>query len=190
MHYFSFLDGTGTDSTKVCWDTLRRTCVLVSSGIYESHSAFRCFQDAKGQCTFFRLRWDRIKFDKKHARTRYAKLVFVHLVGSVGHIVNFGASGARNLNALFFMIAWAWCGFHKNCARTRYTELVFLHLVRSIGHVVESGASGARNINALFFMLEWDRYRFDKKHVGTHYAELVFWYPEGSAGHIVYSVAS
>jgi hypothetical protein len=62
--------------------------------------------------------------------------VFLHLVGSAGHAVHSGASGAPNVDALFFMVEWAWCGFHKKCNGTRYTELVFLHSVGSAGHIV------------------------------------------------------
>jgi hypothetical protein len=42
---------------------------------------------------FFKLRWDRYGFDKKCIGTGYAELMFLHPVGSVGHIVYFGASG-------------------------------------------------------------------------------------------------
>jgi hypothetical protein len=38
------------------------------------------------------LGWDRFRFYKKRARTHYAKLVFFHLVGSAGHVVDSGAS--------------------------------------------------------------------------------------------------
>jgi hypothetical protein len=53
---------------------------------------------------FFMLRWDRFRFDKKGVGTRYAKLVFLYLVGSMGHLVNSGAFGAQNVNAVFFMV--------------------------------------------------------------------------------------
>jgi hypothetical protein len=40
------------------------------------------------------LRWDRYGFDKKHIGARYAKLVFLHAMGSAGHIVHSDASRA------------------------------------------------------------------------------------------------
>jgi hypothetical protein len=44
------------------------------------------------------LGWERYGFHKKPAETRYAKLVLLHLVGSMGHIVNYGASRVRNID--------------------------------------------------------------------------------------------
>jgi hypothetical protein len=82
------------------------------------------------------LKWARCGIDKKHAGTQYAKLVFLHLVGS--NVVHFGAFGAQNIEALFFMLRWVQCSFHKKCVRTCYTEVVFLHLVGYAGHVVHS----------------------------------------------------
>jgi hypothetical protein len=43
---------------------------------------------------FFLLGWDVDVFDQKRVRTHNTKLVcFLHLVGSVGHVVHSGASG-------------------------------------------------------------------------------------------------
>jgi hypothetical protein len=41
---------------------------------------------------FFMLRWDRNGFHKNCNGTRYVELLFLHLVGSVGDVVHFGAS--------------------------------------------------------------------------------------------------
>jgi hypothetical protein len=46
-------------------------------------------------------------------------------VGSVGHVVHSGASGARNIDARFFMLGWDWYGFDKKRIRTRCIQLVF-----------------------------------------------------------------
>jgi hypothetical protein len=96
------------------------------------------------------LGWARCDFHKKRTGTRYAELVFSHSVGYVGHVVLFGASRLRNIDAPVFMLGWARCDFHKMCTATRYTKLEFLHLMGSTGHVVYCVAFGARNIDALF----------------------------------------
>jgi hypothetical protein len=73
---------------------LRRTCVFASCVICGSRSAFRCIWGVKYRCTIFHARVGRCDFHKKHAGTRYNELVFLHLVGFVGHLVHSGASSA------------------------------------------------------------------------------------------------
>jgi hypothetical protein len=53
---------------------------------------------------FFMLGCDRNGFLKKRVETRYTKVVFLHPVGSTGHVMHFSASGVRNNDALFFML--------------------------------------------------------------------------------------
>jgi hypothetical protein len=73
--------------------------------------------------------WAQLGFHKKHTGTLYAELVFLHPVGFASHVVHFGTSEVRNVDALFFMLRWDQYGFHKKWAGTRYTQLMFLHTV-------------------------------------------------------------
>jgi hypothetical protein len=89
------------------------------------------------------LGWDRYGFYKKRARTWYAELVFLYLLGFMGHIVHSSAYGARIVDALFLMPVSIWYKYDKKRTGTRYAKLVFLHRVGTAGHVVHSVTSGA-----------------------------------------------
>jgi hypothetical protein len=69
--------------------------------------------------------------------------VFLHPIGSAGHVVQSGVSEARNIDALFFVLRWDWYGFDKKCTRTHYAELMFLHPLGSVGHILHFAASRA-----------------------------------------------
>jgi hypothetical protein len=69
--------------------------------------------------------WDLYGYGKMRAWTPYPKHVFLHPVGSAGHVVYNGASGAQNVHAMFFMLGWDRYEFDKKRVRTRYAELFF-----------------------------------------------------------------
>jgi hypothetical protein len=70
---------------------------LVQIKLIHSHRKIR-----PSECIL--LGWDRYRFNKKHAGIRYVELMFLHPVGSVGHVVHSSASGLQNVDALFFML--------------------------------------------------------------------------------------
>jgi hypothetical protein len=52
----------------------------------------------------FMLVWDQHGFHKKHVGTRYAEVVFLDPMGSVGHVVDSGVSKLQSVDALFVML--------------------------------------------------------------------------------------
>jgi hypothetical protein len=64
-------------------------------------------------------------------------------LGSIGHVVDFAASGARNIEVVFFMLCGDRYGFDKKRVGTHYAELVFLHPAQSAGQIVHSVVFGA-----------------------------------------------
>jgi hypothetical protein len=99
---FHALVGVFTEKTHR--DTLRRACVFASGGICGSRSGFRCVRVAKRRYSIFHARVGLVRILQKCVRTRYAELVFLHPVGSTGHVVHYVASGERNVDELFFML--------------------------------------------------------------------------------------
>jgi hypothetical protein len=52
------------------------------------------------------LGWAQCGFHKKCVISRYAELVFLHLVGYGGHIMHHDVSGLQNIDSLFFILGW------------------------------------------------------------------------------------
>jgi hypothetical protein len=75
-------------------DMSHQTFVFPFGGIYESRVCFGVSEVRNVDVLFFMLMWAWCGSPKKHVGTRYAELLFFHPMGSVGHVVRSGASGA------------------------------------------------------------------------------------------------
>jgi hypothetical protein len=76
------------------------TCVFAFGVICRTCSAFWCVRGVKRRHTVFMLRWDRYRFHKKHVETRYAELVSLFSVVSVGHVVHLCVCGVKHRHAI------------------------------------------------------------------------------------------
>jgi hypothetical protein len=70
------------------------------------------------------LDWDWCGFHKKHDRTSYIELSFLHPLGYAGHIVHSVHPRHETSMHYFFMLVWDRKGFHKKRAGTREAKLV------------------------------------------------------------------
>jgi hypothetical protein len=66
---------------------------LVESAGHVVHSGASMARNA--DTLFFIIGWAWCGFHKKRVGRRYSKLVFLHPVGSIGHVAHFGASGYK-----------------------------------------------------------------------------------------------
>jgi hypothetical protein len=117
---------------------------------------------------FFMLRWARCRFHKKRDGTRYAELVFLHLVGSAGHVVHNNASGVRIVDALIFHACVGLVQFPQKARRDRLSRTCVFHPVGSVGLIVHLVRSGRETSSHYFscsretgmpnfcFYIQWD----------------------------------
>jgi hypothetical protein len=94
------------------------------------------------RCIIFHARVAQCGFHKKHTGKRYAELVSLYLVGSVGHVVHIGSSGAQNVDLLFSCSSGTGIDSTKTTSGHVMLKMCFLHPEGFAGHAVHFGASG------------------------------------------------
>jgi hypothetical protein len=99
--------------------------------------------------------WDCYGYEKKRAGTHYAELVFLHPVGSAGHVVHFGVFEARNVDPLFSRSGAPSAISIKGALGHITLNLCFCIWWDIRGHVVHCGAFGARNVDTIFSCSGW-----------------------------------
>jgi hypothetical protein len=170
-------------------DTIHRTCVFAYGGICGSSSAFWCVWGMKHWRTLFHVRVGPVRIHKKRTGTRYAALVFLHSLGSAGHVVHSGVSGARKIDTLFFMFGLGPIWIQQKARRdTIRRTCVFASAGICGSRSAFRCVQGAKRGHTIFSSSRgiW----IHKRHVETRYATLVSLHSLGSTGHAMHSGAS
>jgi hypothetical protein len=94
VHYFSCSGGPNADLTgSVPGHVMLNLCFCIQCDLLVTSCVWVCL-GREMSTLFFMLEWAQCGSHKKRVGTRYAKLVFFHLVRFVGHMVCSVASGA------------------------------------------------------------------------------------------------
>jgi hypothetical protein len=80
------------EPTKSVLPHVKQTCVFALGWVYGSCTVFWRIEGVKQRHTIFHARVGPVLFHKKHVEARYVELVFLHQMGSVGHVVHFDSS--------------------------------------------------------------------------------------------------
>jgi hypothetical protein len=87
IQHFSGSGGPRVNPNKRTRNTFYQTCVFASGRMCGSRSAFWGIQGMKCRRTIFHAQVGLCGSHKRHVGIRYSELVFLHLVGSVNHVV-------------------------------------------------------------------------------------------------------
>jgi hypothetical protein len=135
------------------------------------------------------LGWPWCGFHKKNVQTLYAKLVFLHLVGSAGHVVQSGASGRETSTDYF-----SWSGGtgtdSTRMAPGHVTPNLYFFIWWDLRVIWCIPVRPGCEISTQYFSCSrWPQCFFQKNCSLTRHTKLVFLHPVGSVGHIVHSGA-